>query len=195
MTLRAPLVDKPTVYFPCKTDAPQSGWWQLGRAFLYGAFWAVDFDAKATYLAQAPGPGMGGSVIKAMGRGEESPERTESELEASSAGHWTVLDEEGARSLSAGAISGIVIGSVTLGAVAAAVCFVEEKEEDDSGRRRETPNSEVMGFVVERAGDAGHASVQELEALGVMHDAPAKDMAHELPGKALAAELPASRTE
>ena len=66
LTLNAPLVDKPTAYFPCKTDTPDVGSWSLGRAFLQAAFFAIDYDANRIYLGQAPGPRMAKSTIKEM---------------------------------------------------------------------------------------------------------------------------------
>lgn len=62
LTLEAPLIDKPTFYFPCQP--PQDSLkYSLGRAFLQAAFFGVDWDEQSPtwYLAQAPGPNTASS--------------------------------------------------------------------------------------------------------------------------------------
>ena len=57
LTLDAPLVSKPTPYFPCTTPQNSSAY-SLGRAFLQAAFIGVNWDQGVGqwFLAQAPGP-------------------------------------------------------------------------------------------------------------------------------------------
>ena len=60
LTLNAPLIDKPTQYFPCQP--PQlSSQYSLGRAFLQAAFLGVNWNQGLGkwFLAQAPGPNTG----------------------------------------------------------------------------------------------------------------------------------------
>ncbi|KAK4220552.1 hypothetical protein QBC38DRAFT_505642 [Podospora fimiseda] len=79
-------------YFPCKSIWPpremrdQSTFvWKLGRAFLQGAYLAVDYERKKVYLAQAIGPGdlkRGGmDGRRGFGDGEKGMEFTEEEGE------------------------------------------------------------------------------------------------------------------
>ena len=67
LTLDAPLVDKPTPYFPCRPFNSTQGWWVLGRAFLQAAFFVLNFEKYVMYLVQAPGPDMDQSVMRTFG--------------------------------------------------------------------------------------------------------------------------------
>ncbi|KAK8135516.1 aspartic peptidase domain-containing protein [Apiospora sp. TS-2023a] len=58
LTLEAPLVEKPTPYFPCNAVTAGGDHWTLGRAFLQDAFFAASFDSATYFLAQAPGPNI-----------------------------------------------------------------------------------------------------------------------------------------
>lgn len=62
LTLEAPLIDKPTFYFPCQPPQASSTY-SLGRAFLQAAFLGVDWDGEPPrwHLAQAPGPNTASS--------------------------------------------------------------------------------------------------------------------------------------
>ncbi|MCJ1323582.1 hypothetical protein MMC10_000243 [Thelotrema lepadinum] len=66
LTLDAPLVQKPTPYFPC---SPNDSTFGLGRAFLQGAFIGMNYNSSTFWLAQAPGPNIPapGSAIKPIG--------------------------------------------------------------------------------------------------------------------------------
>ena len=61
LTLKAPLVEKPTSYFPCMGT---TGTYALGRAFAQAAFIGVNWGLPAGnwFLAQAPGPNIPGSA-------------------------------------------------------------------------------------------------------------------------------------
>ncbi|EPE29610.1 Acid protease [Glarea lozoyensis ATCC 20868] len=62
LTLTAPIIDKPTPYFPLRPGLGPHGKYELGRAFLQAAFVGVNWQtAMGTgngvwFLAQAPGP-------------------------------------------------------------------------------------------------------------------------------------------
>ncbi|MDI1489213.1 MAG: hypothetical protein OHK93_008491 [Ramalina farinacea] len=60
LTLEAPLIAKPTQYFPCQPPQdPANQTYSLGRVFLQAAFVGVNWDEGTQwYLAQAPGPGV-----------------------------------------------------------------------------------------------------------------------------------------
>lgn len=100
LTLESPLTSTPTPYFPCKPLDPTHGLWALGRAFLQAAFVGLDFEHNYIYLAQAPGPAMGESVVKAFTPYDGSfwPKKPEtnpiSEFETSWLPSWTVLEGE-----------------------------------------------------------------------------------------------------
>ncbi|TPX09031.1 uncharacterized protein E0L32_001708 [Thyridium curvatum] len=125
LTLERPLVDAPTPYFPCKPyDGDTLGFWQLGRAFLQSAFVAVDFDANATYLAQAPGPNLFQSVTRPINAGHGAASflaKPPSEFARSWNGKWEVLmlngnsmGTGGSSGLSPGGIAGVVIAAVAV---------------------------------------------------------------------------------
>ncbi|SPO01546.1 uncharacterized protein DNG_04219 [Cephalotrichum gorgonifer] len=117
LTLTAPLVKEPTPYFPCKPYKTEYGWWELGRAFLQATFLAVNYDADVAFLAQAPGPAMGKSVIKDMGVSDQTLEGLSDDGFAESWGSvWSVLsghdEDSGAAEwrLSLGDITGFAQG-------------------------------------------------------------------------------------
>ena len=193
LTLTAPIVNQPTAYFPCVTDESIWGFWELGRAFLQGAFFAVDYDANLTYLAQAPGPSMGGSGIKVMGEDGKAPEGFESELEASWAAHWTVLHGEGGSDLSAGAIAGIVVGVVVLvGGVLTGLVFWRKIKAKGGGDEKTPTPTRRLWVSWWKGAEIQGMPVQEMEVPDAVHEAPGRVLAHEISGRALAAELPAS---
>ena len=93
LTLEAPLIRKPTPYFPCQP--PQlSSQYSLGRAFLQAAFIGVNWNQGSGkwFLAQAPGPNPGLTSSAAL--------YPFSNFSSSSSiwsdtwnGHWTPLPE------------------------------------------------------------------------------------------------------
>ncbi|KAI9687195.1 MAG: hypothetical protein M1820_010499 [Bogoriella megaspora] len=70
LTRTPPLVDTPTLYFPCFTAFDPHQGYSLGRAFLQSAFfvenWRPIKGPGSWFLAQAPGPGFGQSAPKVM---------------------------------------------------------------------------------------------------------------------------------
>jgi hypothetical protein len=93
LTLEAPLVKKPTQYFPCFAT---EGTYALGRAFFQAAFIGVNYGAGIVgignwFLAQAPGPGYSQtstipieeSAAELVGSGDS--------WEATWASHWSPL--------------------------------------------------------------------------------------------------------
>ncbi|KAH7349734.1 aspartic peptidase domain-containing protein [Plectosphaerella cucumerina] len=98
LTLEAPLVDEPTPYFPCKSIDSNYGVWQLGRAFLQGAFLGFNYEKDLMYIAQAPGPDMDQSVTRTLEVDDDAiltnPAKS---FEKTWRSQWTVLggDETG----------------------------------------------------------------------------------------------------
>ncbi|KAL8929099.1 MAG: hypothetical protein Q9172_000642 [Xanthocarpia lactea] len=130
LTLRAPIIDTPTQFFPCRppiatkrSDDPRSGpKYTLGRAFLQAAFIGVHWDGAlgSWFLAQAPGPNTASTPQQ-----EAFTTRVNSGVGTWAdtwAGHWTPLRDTtstnpGSSSpapseagLSAGAKAGIGVG-------------------------------------------------------------------------------------
>ncbi|KAL2842494.1 aspartic peptidase domain-containing protein [Aspergillus pseudodeflectus] len=93
LTLRAPLIDTPTQYFPCMgTDSTYA----LGRAFFQAAFVGVNWNQGTGnwFLAQAPGPGY--STTPATTNIDASASTltgSGSSWEASWARYWTELPD------------------------------------------------------------------------------------------------------
>ncbi|KAK0753007.1 hypothetical protein B0T18DRAFT_385143 [Schizothecium vesticola] len=66
LDLEPPLVPVTTKYFPCHPlPSSPGGHWLLGRAFLQAAFFGYSLDQNVSYLAQAPGPDVEQSVVRA----------------------------------------------------------------------------------------------------------------------------------
>ncbi|KAL9048943.1 MAG: hypothetical protein Q9162_007472 [Coniocarpon cinnabarinum] len=62
LTLLPPLVDAPTIYFPCRPTGaldlkPLDSYW-LGRAFMQQAFLGSDWLSNRLWIGQAPGPNI-----------------------------------------------------------------------------------------------------------------------------------------
>lgn len=194
LTLTTPLVDEPTPYFPCKSHDPLTeGWWGLGRAFLQAAFFAVNFDANLTFLAQAPGPDMGGSVIKAMGEDDTPPGGLDEEgFAASWRSTWTVIPDED-DGLSGGAIAGIVVGVVVaVGAVVGAFFFLRRRKKVKGAEEGEKPPGGRLWSSWWKGAEAQGTPVQEMGVPGTIHEVPGEELAHEISGTSPPAELPAS---
>ncbi|KAK3986123.1 hypothetical protein QBC44DRAFT_311602 [Cladorrhinum sp. PSN332] len=106
LTLELPITTQPTPYFP-------------------SAFLGQHFDQNLTFLAQAPGPGMGQSLLRELQPNDTTVQTSPiEEFEKSWQASWSVLSEAGDgldqqdgkdRGLGDGAIAGIVAG--VMGAV------------------------------------------------------------------------------
>ncbi|KAK1835732.1 aspartic peptidase domain-containing protein [Podospora conica] len=137
LTLDAPIVDVPTPYFPCHdVSGNDTGYLELGRAFLQAAFLGFNLDQSVTFLAQAPGPTMNQSVIRPLTPADRT---LSSNPLASFADSWTThwLPSGGAPTgssgagLSPGATAGVVIGALAgVGLLAAAAWFLWRRRRD-----------------------------------------------------------------
>ncbi|OGM42766.1 hypothetical protein ABOM_008157 [Aspergillus bombycis] len=130
LTLDAPLVDKPTPYFPCMGT---NGNYVLGRAFMQGALVGVNWGPQqgSWFLAQAPGPNIPGTTaVTTINPSDNTVTSSSSDWESSWKGVWKELPatsasnsstqtwSEDSSGLSTGAKTGIAI------AVAAAAVVV-----------------------------------------------------------------------
>jgi len=124
LTLEAPLVDKPTQYFPCKPFSSPWGRWQLGRAFLQGAFMAVNFDNNLTFVSQAPGPNMDQSVRQVI-RPTDRSIRTNniSTFEETWSGYWTPLPDDNAVLPPSSGLPAWSMAAIVTGAIAGSLCI------------------------------------------------------------------------
>lgn len=141
LTLDAPIVDVPTPYFPCHdVTGNDTGYLELGRAFLQAAFFGVNLDQSVTFLAQAPGPTMNQSIIRPLSPADRTLTSTNplSAFRDSWAAHWSPDPPTrggGGASLSAGAIAGIVIGALAgVGLVVAAAWFLWRRRRRQQGQ-------------------------------------------------------------
>ncbi|KAI1375735.1 acid protease [Hypoxylon crocopeplum] len=91
LTLTAPLIDKPTQYFPCYTGPFKS--YTLGRAFLQDAFVGANWGAKSWWLAQAPGPNIPSPSVVELGD-SDSVKASSNDWKESWSGSWTALKPE-----------------------------------------------------------------------------------------------------
>ncbi|KAJ5154324.1 Peptidase aspartic [Penicillium coprophilum] len=95
LTLEAPLVTKPTPYFPCFGT---EGTYALGRAFFQSAFIGVNYGAGIVgignwFLAQAPGPGYSQTNTIAIEESAAELSGSGDSWEETWASHWSPLTE------------------------------------------------------------------------------------------------------
>ncbi|CAG7961503.1 unnamed protein product [Penicillium salamii] len=92
LTLEAPLVKKPTRYFPCFGT---EGTYALGRAFFQAAFIGVNYGTGNGignwFLAQAPGPGISTSSIIVTEAGATELTGSSDSWAETWTSHWTPL--------------------------------------------------------------------------------------------------------
>ena len=69
LTLESPIVQYPQQYFPCRPfhSLDGTGNYYLGKAFLQAAMIGINWQTKAFFLAQAPGPEVPPSNIQSIG--------------------------------------------------------------------------------------------------------------------------------
>ncbi|KAI4247276.1 MAG: hypothetical protein L6R40_001619 [Gallowayella cf. fulva] len=139
LTLEQPLVNSPTLYFPCQP--PQgSSTYALGRAFLQAAFIGIVWNENSGhwYLAQAPGPDIPTSPTPTTFT--DSINGSSTDWSETWRSHWTPLTDahsratdrppspSATRSLSNGAYAGIGVGSAAMVCVAVlAYVFVRRR--------------------------------------------------------------------
>ncbi|KAB8264202.1 hypothetical protein BDV32DRAFT_145984 [Aspergillus pseudonomiae] len=131
LTLDAPLVDKPTPYFPCMGT---NGNYVLGRAFMQAAFVGVNWGPHqgSWFLAQAPGPNIPGTTtVTTINPSDNTVKSSSSDWESSWKGVWkelpatsaantsTPTPSEDSCGLSTGAKTGITIAVAVAAAVVA----------------------------------------------------------------------------
>ena len=93
LTLTPPIVDTPTLYFPCKSAVVTNDF-ALGRAFLQAAFLGFEYEHSLAYIAQVPGPEMEQSVIMTFHPTDKAISPNALGTFASSwASSWTVLHD------------------------------------------------------------------------------------------------------
>ncbi|KAK4677813.1 hypothetical protein QC764_302150 [Podospora pseudoanserina] len=156
LTLEAPIVDEPVPYFPCHdTDSYNTGIWELGRAFLQGAFFGVNYDTNVTFLAQAPGPDMEQSATRSL----EPTDRNMTGLPVKAfVNSWrkqwpelVIPDTES--TLSPGALAGIIIGTLAVvGLLTTLGWFVWRRRQRGRGAQQlsgEQPSDSEMKSVSE----------------------------------------------
>ncbi|CAD6594285.1 MAG: hypothetical protein ASARMPREDX12_009186 [Alectoria sarmentosa] len=97
LTLEAPIVTITQQYFPCRPfyASDHSGNYFLGKAFLQAAFIGINWQVEKFFLAQAPGPGVGGSNIIPIGP-NDTPISTDpiENFAVTWARDWTVLSDD-----------------------------------------------------------------------------------------------------
>jgi hypothetical protein len=145
LTLRAPITDTPTPYFPC--SLPRLPDYRLGRAFLQAAFvgmnWGVDYQGT-WFLAQAPGPNIGLApsvqsiaptddfIISSQNKWADSWSKTWTPLPGGtiiptgtqSASPSASVPTIPTKSLAPGAIAGIAVGIVVVLALVSGVAWI-----------------------------------------------------------------------
>ncbi|KAK0618821.1 aspartic peptidase domain-containing protein [Immersiella caudata] len=183
LTLDKPITQAPTPYFPCHDVERVDGYWELGRAFLQGAFFGVNFDRNFTYLAQAPGPAMRQSIVRPYdSQGSPMISLPEEAFVDSWLASWpsAVATEPPQKSLSGGAIAGVVIGMIAgLGLIGGALFFFWRRRRDEKERRDQEPDSKSDSDVKEMGSETG---VQEAADTPVLElESPVKVPVSEAP--------------
>ena len=142
LTLEAPLVKKPTPYFPCMATNSTP---VLGRAFLQAAFVGVNWLGGKWFLAQAPGPG-GSFIVNSVtiNDDEVTIPGSSNSWENTWKNSWSVIETKDTKSnpqtstntngttsdsttesngLSTGTKIGIIVGSTVGGVMVLVLCF------------------------------------------------------------------------
>lgn len=203
LTLDSPIVTEPTQYFPCQSSNTTYGYWELGRAFLQGAFVSFNYDTNVSYFSQAPGPDPAQSVIQTIDGDNAKLASGPDTFADTWRSRWTVYPfDDGSNGaapgspvhVSIGYIAGIVVGGGAIFAiVVAGVVFFwkrrsKRRREDKSKDSESEESHEVDGQEVLEA--PGGEMRHELVVPEVYHEAPVDEIAHELP-----ADRPRQRNE
>lgn len=171
LTLKAPLVDGNTSYFPCfpTTKTPT-----LGRAFLQAAFIGVNWG-KATgtgswFLAQAPGPGLvTNPTVVSINPTDATINASQTTWEDSWNNHWTPLPvpvTSASDGLTTGAKAGIGVGVAVGGLLVIttiAVVILRRRLRKNNGGAVDG-HADASGKPKEPFETPGHAIAMELDA-------------------------------
>ncbi|KAF6784294.1 hypothetical protein CMUS01_16624 [Colletotrichum musicola] len=166
-----------TRYWPCKPwsdnvddGGPGSGLWPLGRAFLQAAFIGYNYDRLKFYLAQAPGPDHGKSVVLS-----DDTERIVSStalFEETWRSSWEEIHRSGGNS---GTVVAIVLGVTAgllgvTGAVMLTRWFLSARSRKKSAGADAGEADRFMGGKTEMDGSGGTTMVET--GLGLPHELP-----------------------
>ena len=97
LTLESPIVQYPQQYFPCRPfySMDGTGNYYLGKAFLQAAMIGINWQIKAFFLAQAPGPEVPSPNIQSIGPSDTSIRSLpEANFASSWSKSWTLLAEQ-----------------------------------------------------------------------------------------------------
>ena len=97
LTLESPIVQYPQQYFPCRPfySMDGTGNYFLGKAFLQAAMIGINWQIKAFFLAQAPGPEVPSPNIQSIGPSDTSIRSLpEANFASSWSKSWTLLAEQ-----------------------------------------------------------------------------------------------------
>ncbi|MCJ1265655.1 hypothetical protein MMC22_005535 [Lobaria immixta] len=188
LTLEAPLIDKPTFYFPCQPPQDSSTY-SLGRAFLQAAFLGVNWDEEPPtwYLAQAPGPNTSSSPFQ-IDFGDNVAASSTASWNDTWEGSWIPLADNSSkpnqtssgdspnssgsssskRGLTAGAKAGIAIGCAAIViAVLLGIVFYRRRSPESlkpTGSSSSSPQAQFQHPVELAATGDRHRPVHELNA-------------------------------
>ncbi|KLU86305.1 hypothetical protein MAPG_05320 [Magnaporthiopsis poae ATCC 64411] len=186
---------KRRTYLPC--DPKQPGGYYLGRAFLQAAFWGIDYEQKAMYIAQAPGPSLGQSVLLPFPTdGGAFDANDDATFEQTWAGHWTPFNKSattGLRGLSKESIVFIAVGCACAILLAIALRIaIHRRRRKNTGRGGDIigePNPENSPLMAVAASYSDLEVMLEMDPQVRSHEI-SHPLAHELSADPAPCELP-----